>query len=359
MLLNKTIFLTGFPGFIASRLVRRLAKERARFLLLVQPSFITRAKEEIDRISNLDGIPIDHFQLVEGDITLPNLGLKGQDLERVCKETSIIFHLAALYDLAVPRDKGMLVNLTGTQNINNLALKIKNLECYHYISTCYVAGKRKGRILEAELEHTAGFRNYYEESKYLAELEVEKLKNELPIIIHRPSVVCGDSKTGETAKYDGIYYLILYLRMAPKLLSLFNIGNHQVRLNIVPVDFVVEAMAVLANDKASIGSTLQLADPDPLTTHQLFETIAQALSKRGSLITIPPKLVQSSLTLPFSPHITGLPSIAVPYFFINQTYDTNNSQRLLSKYEVTCPPFPTYIDPLLNFVDQHPKTLDI
>ena len=70
----------------------------------------------------------------------------------------------------------------------------------------------RGLIREDELEHTAGFRNHYEESKYLAELSVEKLKSELPITIHRPAVVVGDSRTGEITKYDGIYYLIHYLR---------------------------------------------------------------------------------------------------------------------------------------------------
>ncbi|MCV4932392.1 SDR family oxidoreductase, partial [Escherichia coli] len=88
---------------------------------------------------------------------------------------------------------------------------LENPERYNYISTCYVAGLRRGRILESELEHNAGFRNFYEESKYLAELSVEQLKPDLPITIFRPSVVVGDSVSGETAKYDGIYYLIRYL----------------------------------------------------------------------------------------------------------------------------------------------------
>src|SRR6185503_1551609 len=107
------------------------------------------------------------------------------------------------------------------------------------VSTCYVAGRRTGEILETELEHRAGFRNFYEETKYLAEAEVEKLKNDLPVTIFRPSVVVGDSRTGETAKYDGIYYLILYLRKSPALLRFVNVGNDAVKLNLVPVDFVV------------------------------------------------------------------------------------------------------------------------
>ncbi|MCA1558645.1 MAG: SDR family oxidoreductase, partial [Acidobacteria bacterium] len=266
---DETIFLTGFPGFIAGRLVRRLALGGARFLLLVQPALTERARADLSLIASETGAPETRFSIIEGDITRPDLGMEPSVLEAARRETTTLFHLAAIYDLAVAKDLAYMVNVEGTRNVNRFAREILNLRRYHYVSTCYVAGKRKGLILETELRHTAGFRNHYEETKYQAEIEVDELKSELPVTIHRPSVVCGDSRTGETAKYDGIYYLIHYLRIRPRLLSRINIGNHNVRLNLVPVDFVVEAMAALAQDERAIGATVQLADPLPLTTHQL------------------------------------------------------------------------------------------
>ncbi|HEX8846447.1 MAG TPA: SDR family oxidoreductase [Pyrinomonadaceae bacterium] len=355
MALNETIFLTGFPGFIAVRLVKRLATEGARFLLLVQPAFMERAREEVARLaSETDSLP-DSFRLIEGDITQADLGVSPLELERARAETSTLFHLAAIYDLAVGREPAMRVNVEGTRNVNQFALSLKNLRRYHYVSTCYVAGLRTGLILETELRHEAGFRNFYEETKYLAELEVDALKSRLPVTIHRPSVVCGDSRTGETAKYDGIYYLIHYLRKQPSLLSLVNIGNRQVSLNLVPVDFVVEAMTALVRDERAAGLTLQLADPKPLSTHELFEAIAKALAGRGSRLTVPPKLVRTSLSLPFSPTITGLPHAGVPYFFLNQTYDTTQATELLSTHGIHCPSFTDYVGALIEFVDRHPK----
>ena len=80
--------------------------------------------------------------------------------------------------------------------------------------------------------------------------------------------------TGETAKYAGIYYLIKYLRKAPSLLRLINVGNGQVTLNLVPVDFVVEGIAALSEDENAVGKTVALADPNPLTTAELFDAIA-------------------------------------------------------------------------------------
>src|SRR6188508_3003139 len=203
----RSIFITGFPGFIAGRLVERLAGADTQFFLLVQPQFVSGAMELLGEISRAKDVPLENFAIVEGDITKPNLVMHEADLGSIRAETTDIFHLAAVYDLAVAKDIAYTVNLEGTKNVNNFARSVKELRRYNYISTCYVAGRRKGRILETELEHDAGFRNYYEETKYLAEMEVERLKKDLPVTIFRPSVVVGDSKTGETAKYDGIYYL--------------------------------------------------------------------------------------------------------------------------------------------------------
>jgi thioester reductase-like protein len=351
---NETIFLTGFPGFIASRLVRRLAREGGRFLLLVQPAFAERAQLELKKIAKENGRTVSDFAILSGDITLPDLGMSPADLETARAESTIVFHLAAIYDLAVQRDLALRVNVEGTRNVNQFVRSLVHLRHYHYISTCYVAGKRTGRILENELKHEAGFRNYYEETKYLAELDVETLKSELPVTIHRPAVVAGDSRTGETAKYDGIYYLIHYLLKSPAVLSTFNIGNSEVALNLVPVDFVVEGMSALAQDSAAIGKTIQLADPKPLSTRQLFDSISRCVAGRESRIPLPAALVHTSLMLPLAPKVTDLPHSAVPYFFLKQTYDTAQAGALLQPHGVACPPFESYVQTIIDYAVRHP-----
>ena len=350
-----TVFLTGFPGFIASRLLRRLARDAVRFLLLVQPPFAERAQHELKGIAQATGRSISDFVLLSGDITEPNLGLSPVDLELARGASTIIFHLAAIYDLAVARDLGFRVNVDGTRNVNEFARSLAHLRHYHYVSTCYVAGKRTGRILETELQHEAGFRNYYEETKHRAELDVEALKSELPITIHRPAVVCGDSRSGETAKYDGIYYLIFYLLKWPSVLSTLNIGNSEVALNLVPVDFVVEAMSTVTADPLAVGKTIQLADPEPLSTRELFNSISRCISGRESLLTVPAPLVHTSLMLPLAPKITGLPHSAVPYFFIKQSYDTSESTSLLMPHGIACPPFESYVKTIVEYAVHHPK----
>jgi thioester reductase-like protein len=354
MLAEETFFLTGFPGFIATRLLRRLAKDGGRYLLLVQPSFARHAADELKTIAKETGKAASDFSVLSGDITEPDLGMSRVDLERARAEANVLFSLAAVYDLAVPRELGLRVNLAGTRNVNQFARSLPRLRHYHHVSTCYVAGKRTGVIFENELRHEAGFRNYYEETKYLSEIAVEELKAELPITIHRPAVVCGDSQTGETVKYDGIYYLIRYILKSPSLGTACNIGNSAVTLNLVPVDFVVAAMAALARDRQAIGKTVQLADPNPLTTRQLFNAIARTITGREARLTLPASLVHFSLMLPLAPRISGLPHSAVPYFFLKQTYDTTQASQLLGPSAISCPPFQSYVETIVNYAARHP-----
>jgi nucleoside-diphosphate-sugar epimerase len=277
------------------------------------------------------------------------------DLELARSETTVIFHLAALYDLTVDLDPAWRVNVEGTRNVNHFARSLKHLRRYHYVSTCYVAGRRKGVIYESELLHDAGFRNHYEQTKYMAETEVAALIHQMPITIHRPAIVCGDSQTGETAKYDGIYYLMRYLLRLPGWLSVPNLGNRKVSLNLVPVDWVVESMAALARDERAAGATVQLADPAPLTTKELFNALAGAIGDHRSWFTVPRPIVFHTLMLPIAPPITRLPRSAVPYFFLDQTYDTTEAVRLLDRQGTPCPPFPDYVDKLVQYVRGHPK----
>src|SRR5437016_10944545 len=118
MAAQETIFLTGFPGFIASRLLRRLAGEGGSFLLLVQPALTQRAQEELKNIAAHAGRPVSDFALLQGDITQPNLGLAPAALETARTHSTVLFHLAAIYDLAVQRDIAMRVNVEGTRNVN-------------------------------------------------------------------------------------------------------------------------------------------------------------------------------------------------------------------------------------------------
>src|SRR5438132_6644938 len=127
MTFNETVFITGFPGFLATRLVKRLAVEGASFILLTQTTFLASARERAAQIANETGVTPDRFRIVEGDITKPDLGLSPNEFERARRETTTVFHLAAIYDLAVSSDVAAHVNVEGTLNVNNFAKSIEDL----------------------------------------------------------------------------------------------------------------------------------------------------------------------------------------------------------------------------------------
>ena len=140
------------------------------------------------------------------------------------------------------------------------------------------------------------------------------------------------------------------------MLRLVNVGNSAVKLNLVPVDFVVKGIAALATDENAVGKTIALADPNPLTTEQLFDEIAKALTNKTSVIKPPAQLVEKIIDAAvFARHFRFAVSVRAVFFrAANLRYErrrTNCFPRTIS----LCPAFPSYVGNLLKFVEEHPK----
>ena len=171
---DKVYLITGVPGFLGKRLVAKLFKDDAscETYLLVEERFKQKASEFADALASKQNIKRDQIHIVTGDITQENLGLKGKELDEARDRVNIVWHLAAIYDLAVKQEIAEKVNVKGTQNVVAFLKTLKNLRRHNYISTCYVSGFRKGVIKEDELEMGQEFKNHYESTKYRAEIEV-------------------------------------------------------------------------------------------------------------------------------------------------------------------------------------------
>ncbi|MEA2427301.1 MAG: hypothetical protein QOF37_929, partial [Thermoleophilaceae bacterium] len=234
------IFLTGFPGFIGSRLAGRLLSEdgEVRIAALVEPKMAGRAREAAGR---LDGG--DRIEVIEGDISKFDLGIPHEQWERLRAETTAAYHLAAIYNLAVPLDIAQQVNVEGTGNVLNLLRKAERLERLNYVSTAYVAGDRHGVVYEHELNLGQRFKNHYESTKFQAEVWVRSLMDEIPTTVYRPAIVVGDSKSGETQKFDGPYYMLRTVAVAAaRHMPIPQFGAANAPFNVVPVDFVLDAL---------------------------------------------------------------------------------------------------------------------
>jgi thioester reductase-like protein len=338
-----TVFFTGYPGFLGSALLPRTLRRsaEANAVCLVQAKFAALARQ---RAAALGG----RVRIVEGDITAP--------IDVPAREIDEIFHLAAIYDLSVARDVGMRVNVDGTRHVLDFAERCPSLKRLHYISTCYISGRHRGVFREDDLDVGQRFNNFYEETKFLAEVEVRERRG-LPVTIYRPSVVVGDSATGATQKFDGPYYVLQWLLRQPRIAFLPVVGRpSRYRFNVVPRDFIIEAIDFLSARAEASGKCYALADPAPLTVDETIDTIAAAAGRTVVRVPLTKAMAKFAIArVPGVYQLMRIPPGAVDYFVHPTLYDTTNAQRDLATSGIKVPRLLDYAPRLVEYFRAHPE----
>ena len=349
-ILNPMIFLTGVPGFLGTRLLRALAAAEpdSTFVLLVQPKFEGRTRTLLADL-DLTG----RATVLPGDITAPDLALGGR-YDEVAEQITQAVHLAAVYDLSIPRDIGWQINVKGTQHVLDLLAQSPNLERFGYVSTAYVSGERTGTLYEDELVHDAGFKNFYEETKYHAEVLVQDRMDEIPTLIFRPSIVVGDSETGETDKFDGPYFVLNALRTLPKYTLMTRVGSGTEPVNLVPVDFVIDAMTHLMTTGGHEGTVFHLTDPQPLTTQALMELFADLLGMTVAYVPVPPGVARGLMNTGVG-RVLGIAPELIDYFDHPSHYDASNTRSALEGTGIECPSLPDYAPTMVEYARRHDR----
>ncbi len=351
--------MTGFPGFLGSALLPRILarREGEQAVCLVQEHWTGLAVERLSEIEAAHPHTVGRISLVEGDITVPGLGVAGVDRARLA-DVSEVWHLAAVYDLAVPESVARRVNVEGTGNVVHFCQEHPDLRRLQYVSTCYVSGDYAGEFPEDEVDLGQGFLNHYESTKFEAEVLVRRaIKAGLPATIYRPGIVVGDSRTGETQKYDGPYMYATYMSRIPGVALIPGVGDFDVvRAGLVPRDYVVDAMDVLSVSDASIGRTYALTDPNPPTTGEVVQILADYVGRKPIKVPLPLGLTRAVVAhVPGLEKLLGLPAEALDYLAAETTYSTANAVRDLAGTGVECPPFASYAERLLDYMVAHPE----
>ncbi len=347
---EQTILFTGFPGFIGGRLIPRLLADApgATVVALVEPRMVERARGAAAAIDP------ERVVVEPGDITDPRLGLSPARYAELAASTTQVHHLAAVYDLAVPLAIAERVNVLGTQHVLAFCRAAPALERHHYVSTCYVAGARSGRVMEADLAAGQPFKNHYESTKFGAEVLVRASMDEVPTTIYRPAIVVGDSRTGVTAKFDGPYYLLRTLQRLGARQPVPQVGRGDATFNVVPVDFVVDAIAAGARDPEAVGETLHLCDPAPVASAELMRTFARLYAGREPSYTAPAGLLIRALRYaPVRKAFGGTPSESIIYLNHAVEFDTTRADLVLGRADLRCPRFVDYAPQLVRFFREH------
>src|SRR3982750_1924006 len=265
-------FVTGATGFIGRFLVGNLLKRGEPIYVLVRRG----AQKKLDALRERHGATDRQIVAVAGDLAKPRLGLSDADVRRLKGKVEHFFHLAAIYDLEASAEDQHAPNVEGTRHAMECATAV-NAGCVHHVSSIAAAGLYEGVFREDMFDEAEELEHPYFRPKHDAEGVV---RNECtrPFRIYRPGFVVGHSKTGEIDKIDGPYYFFKALQkmrdLVPKWMPM--IGIEGGRINIVPVDFVADALDHLAHKKGLDGQCFHLTDPEPHRVGEVLNIFAGA-----------------------------------------------------------------------------------
>ena len=266
-------FVTGATGFIGRFLVANLLKRGEPIYVLVRKS----SQAKLDELrSDYWGATERQIVAVIGDLAKPNLGVSAADLRKLKGRVRHLFHLAAIYDLAASPDEQQTANVEGTRNAIGFAAAVV-AGCFHHVSSIAAAGLYDGVFREDMFEEAEDLDHPYFRTKHDSEGIVRK-HCKVPFRIYRPGFVVGDSKTGYIDKIDGPYYFFKALQKLRRALPPWmpTIGIEGGRINIVPVDFVADALDYLAHKKGLDGKCFHLTDPAPHRIGEVLNIFARA-----------------------------------------------------------------------------------
>jgi thioester reductase-like protein len=292
------VLVTGATGLLGRYLMRDLLLKEQPVAVLVRKS---RKQSPEDRVEaamrtweRLLGRELPRPKVLVGDIAGPDLSLSAEQHEWAVENCSSMLHNAASLSFVSTgrQSEPWRTNVDGTRHVLEFCENAGIRDFFH-VSTAYVCGQRTGRILESELNVGQPFANCYEESKVESE-EMVRAAGFDSLTVFRPAIIVGDSQTGVSFTYHN-YYVMLQLahtlvhqtgvfdftgKCVASLVG-FNVDGHE-RKNLVPVDWVSEAMARIIVDPALHGETYHLTPRVPVTMRLVRDVIEEAVGFYGA-----------------------------------------------------------------------------
>lgn len=361
-------FVTGATGFIGRRLVAELIQNRrGPIYVLVRPG----SEHKLDLFAYQWGNST-RIKAVPGELTSTGLGVDPNWIADHRGTIKHFFHLAAVYDMTASKSKNDRLNIGGTRHALQLAKDLA-VSTFHQVSSIAVAGEFAGRFDEQMFDEGQKFPSDYHRTKF----ESEKIVREsagLSWRIYRPAVVVGDSTTGEMDKIDGPYYFFTLLKrmrdVAPQWLPIFGAGMGST--NLVPVDYVVQAMNHLSHKPGLDGRVFHLVNPTPQSNLDVLNQFAKAAKSPRISISVDERvtgLLPTKLMTSLFDRATasgpgevvakqtlgrlGVPAEIVSHIAMPTVYDSTETQQALDGSGVILPKLASYAPTLWDFWEQN------
>ena len=357
-------FVTGATGFIGRFLVSNLLKRKGTIHVLLRKG----SEKKLDAIAASMGWDRKRIVVVTGDLSKPRLGLPAAKIKALQGKVQHFFHLAAIYDLSADAASQQVANIDGTRNAIELAGAIK-AGCFHHTSSIAAAGLYPGVFREDMFEEAEGLKDPYLRTKHESE-GIVRNECKVPFRIYRPSMVIGHSKTGEMDKIDGPYYLFTLIKKMRQALPQWvpTLGIEGGRINVVPVDFVADAMDHIAHKKGLDGQCFHLVDPEPMRFGELMNTFCRAahapemtMRLDARMLAVVPGAVRSAaLNLPPIKRFTNmvlrdlkLPPQTLSFITYPTRFDTRVAERALKGSKVVLPKLDDYAWRIWDYWERH------
>lgn len=342
-------FVTGFPSHLASNIVLRLLQEHPteKVVLLLSE----QNQGAFERFyATLTQKQQDHIEVMSGNVVHMDLGLAGAEYQRLLKEVREIYHVAAVNGISTDPNEAFRYNVEGTAELIRLAEECRQLKRFAHFSSAQVSGDRTGVIQEEDLDRQQRFRNALEESRFRSERLLQRVADDIPVSIFRPSIVVGHSETGRIDRMSGPYYLMNAIVNWPVDLPMPLPGKGDAPLNLVPVDFVAKAAVYITRDKRGLGRTFHLTDPNPLPARAVFSLVAKAAGKPTPRGLLPTRMARSIMRLPGLNRVAAAPRHFLEYFDQLVIWRCVNTLEILQGTDIRCPTFESYVGALVDYI---------
>ena len=366
--MKKTIFITGATGNVGAKLVAQILQNdlNAHLVLLIRSQSTVEGEQRVMEAVQMVSPEIDYSQarrrieVVCGDVSMDKLGFSDWEYSKFAEEVTHIIHSAATTQFNLPLECAHQVNVVGTKNVMEFAKMAQhagNLNKVAHISTAYVCGNLEGTIYENNTAKGDGFSNSYEHTKWVAEQLVRDMMGQLPVMIFRPSIVVGDSRTGRTIKFNVLYTPLYYMwRGYVKALPC----APDAPVDVVSADFVAESIThIFLTSEQAVGKTFHIvagsgkaASIEEIAEHAINYFNSKGTGAHFEPVRFIPPMMQTTSPMNQAGEMKralSLVKMFEPYMYQKRTFDCSNTMEALNGSLITLLKLTDYLDVILDY----------